>query len=371
MPSSFSSPWRPAALAVFALLSATVACKADPKAAAASPAGAASTAAAPAGGMTPASAPAGTAAAGAPAAATAEKVDPAKLPAVVAHVNGKEIGRDALVSAAKAMAPVAARAGQPTDTRDFYRQVLDDLVSAELMRQDAVAQGMNPSDAEVEAQVKQVTARFPSEAELQKALASENMTPAILRDQVKENLAVQKLIQTKIAPQATVDEAAQKKFYEENKARMMVPEQVRVAHILIATPQGATADQQAAAKKKAQDLLAQIRKGGDFGALAKANSEDPGSKDHGGELPWLAKGQTVPAFEAAAFALPVGQVSEVVQTQFGFHIIKSLERKAATTRSYEEVAPRLKEMLTQQKVRDLVQAHVAGLRGKAKIDIAI
>ena len=101
-----------------------------------------------------------------------------------------------------------------------------------------------------------------------------------------------------------------------------MPEEVKVRHILIKVDPKADAKTDAAAKQKAEDLLKQIKGGADFAALAKANSDDPGSKDAGGELGMIQRGVTVPAFESAAFSLQPGQISDVIKTQFGYHILQ-------------------------------------------------
>ncbi len=146
-------------------------------------------------------------------------------------------------------------------------------------------------------------------------------------------------------------------FYNAHKADYHVDQQVKVRHILISAPQGGDPKADAAAKAKAQDILNKIRAGGDFAALAKENSQDPGSKDSGGELGYVkANGQMVPAFQEAAMKLQPGQTSDLVHTTFGYHIIIATARDEAHDKSVAEVTPEIRPILEQQNGTKALQA---------------
>ena len=132
--------------------------------------------------------------------------------------------------------------------------------------------------------------------------------------------------------------------YQANIQQYQVPNRVHVEHILFMSV-GKTDAEVEEVKKKAEDVLKQVKKGGKFEDLAKKYSEDPGSKDKGGDLSWITQGQTVPEFEKTAFSLGPGQVSELVKTQYGFHIIKVLEKETAHTKPFEEVKDSLRAPL--------------------------
>jgi peptidyl-prolyl cis-trans isomerase D len=134
-------------------------------------------------------------------------------------------------------------------------------------------------------------------------------------------------------------------FYNGNITQYQTPEQVRASHILLNT----AGKDEAAVRKQAEDILQQVKTGADFAELAKKYSEDEGSKPNGGDLDYFSRGRMVPEFEAAAFALEVGQVSDLVKSQFGFHIIKVVDKKPAVTRSLDEVRPQIEEQLKRQR----------------------
>lgn len=131
-----------------------------------------------------------------------------------------------------------------------------------------------------------------------------------------------------------VSDALLQQAYNEQKDRWRTDERVKVRHILIKATEAA---EKPAAKKKAEDILKQLKGGADFAELAKKNSDDPGSKERGGDLDWVTKGQTVPNFEKAAFALKAKEISGVVESEFGYHIIQTLEKEDGRTKPFDEV----------------------------------
>jgi peptidyl-prolyl cis-trans isomerase D len=157
-------------------------------------------------------------------------------------------------------------------------------------------------------------------------------------------------------------------YYNGNIAQYQTPEQVRASHILLNT----AGKDEAAVRKQAEDILQQVKAGADFAELAKKYSEDEGSKPNGGDLDYFSRGRMVPEFEAAAFALEVGQVSDIVKSQFGFHIIKVVDKKPAVTRSLDEVRPQIEEQLKRQRADQQIATRstelAAGISNTADLD---
>jgi peptidyl-prolyl cis-trans isomerase D len=168
----------------------------------------------------------------------------------------------------------------------------------------------------------------------------------------------------------TVPEQDIQRAYRQNIDQYSQPEQVRASHILLSTE---GKDEQVV-RAKAEGLLAQIKAGGDFAELARANSADPASASKGGDLDFFGKGRMVPEFEAVAFSLPVGQMSDLVRTQYGFHIIKVTDKKAAEVQPLDAVRPQITEQLkferAQTRVQDLATAIAAELKTPADLDKA-
>ena len=163
-----------------------------------------------------------------------------------------------------------------------------------------------------------------------------------------------------------VSDAEIQQYYTQHQKEYQLDEQVKVRHILIKVDPGATPQADAAAKAKAEGILKQIKAGGNFAELAKANSDDPGSKDQGGELGFLKRGATVPEFDQAAFTLPVGQTSDLVKTKFGYHILQVEEKQSAHTRPLEEVKPTIVALLTRDKETAQGQTYAQQLASEAQ-----
>jgi parvulin-like peptidyl-prolyl isomerase len=214
--------------------------------------------------------------------------------------------------------------------------------------------------------------RAGSQEALDRQMKAIGMTMAELRSKVTRENTAQAVLTREL--NVTVTDAEAKQFYSDHPADFEQPEMVHVRHILLMTMDPVAraplpADQQQARHKQIDDLLKQIRGGADFAVLAKQYSEDPGSKDNGGELPAFSRGQMVPEFEAAAFSLTNNQVSDVIKTTYGYHIIKLIDKTPAKTVGYATVTARIKDFLTQQKTEKLAPAYLEKLKKAADVQI--
>lgn len=308
-----------------------------------------------------------------PGAIPAKPADTSKMPDVVCQVNGKKITKDDLINQARQMQAQMAQAtrGQQVPALDdaFYKQILDGMIAQTLLLQDAQAQGVQVGDEELKPQLAALRGRFPDEAAYKKALEQEGLTEKELQEKLRQEAVIQKYVGTKVFSEVAVTDQAAREFYDKNQDKMQRPERAHLRHILIrAEPNAAAADKQKA-RDKAEDLLKRIQGGEDFAKLAAENSDDPGSKVRGGDLSWMARGQTVPPFEKAAFALTKpNDLSDVVETQFGYHIIQLVEREAASAVPFEEARPRITQMLQQRQAGERLQARVEDLKKKGKVE---
>jgi peptidyl-prolyl cis-trans isomerase D len=156
-------------------------------------------------------------------------------------------------------------------------------------------------------------------------------------------------------------------YYDGHKQQFTVPDRVHAAHILISPKPGKDGKpDDAAAKAKAEDILNKVKAGGDFAALAKANSDDPGSAAQGGDLGFQPRGTFVPEFDKAAFALNPGQISDLVHTSFGYHIIKTIEKQPSHQQPLDEVRAQIESTLRQQKAQQAVNKYVDQVQSDVK-----
>ncbi|HXG56033.1 MAG TPA: peptidylprolyl isomerase [Vicinamibacterales bacterium] len=298
------------------------------------------------------------------------KAVPEQLPDVLARVNGESIPRSEFD---KLIMQMEAAAGQPVpkERRDeIYRGAIDQLVTYTLLAQEVKARGVKVDDKQVDDELKQMRAQFKTEPEFKKALASRGMTLERLRSDLQKKSGINAMMEAEVAGAPAVTDAEIREFYEKNPDKFQQPEAIKASHILIRAPKDADDAVKKAARTKVEALLKQAKAGSDFGTLARENSSD-GSAQQGGDLGFFPKGQMVPAFEQAAYALKPGQISEVVETQFGYHIIKVRERRDASTVALAEVTDRVREFLTGQRKQEQAEAFIKVLKSKSKIEVLI
>jgi peptidyl-prolyl cis-trans isomerase C len=299
--------------------------------------------------------------------AEANRPLPQPLPDVAARVNGHAIPMKAVSSIVE---PALQAGNVPPDRRPTaYRQALDQLVMRELITQEAQARQIAPDETAVEQDYKQVRGQFKTEKEWARFLSSSGFDAAAFRTELRTRSLVNKVVRQEAEKlPAVVSDADAKAFYDQNPKLFDSGERVRASHILLRVPEGAGPEVKKVQRVKAEAALARVRKGEDFMAVARQVSEDPGSAPRGGDLGAFGKGQMVPAFEQAAFALPAGQVSGLVESPFGFHIIKVQERLPAGKVAFDPVKGQIKDHLAQTRREKAVDELVRGLKAKAKIE---
>jgi peptidyl-prolyl cis-trans isomerase C len=296
---------------------------------------------------------------------------PAQIPSVLARVNGEAIEKWEFDNAVRG---IEQRAGGPVpaERRDeILRGVLDQLVTLHVLAQESKGRKIEVSDADIDQQIAKFKENYPNQEAFDKDVAAQGMTVAQLKSQTRQRLLAQKLVESPdVTGGVQVTDPDVDAFYKQNPERFKQPESVHASHILIGVPQGATPQQKTQARVAAQDTLTKIKAGGDFAALARERSNDS-SAQNGGDLGFIPRGQTVPAFEEAAFKLKPGGVSGIVETQFGFHIVKVHEHRGPRTVPFAEVSGQIKQFLEQQQKEARLQQFVDVAKAKAKIEMLV
>lgn len=293
---------------------------------------------------------------------------------VIAKGKDFEVKRSQLDAAVLSYKSSAAARGQTVPPQEMTRveqQLLQQIIRIRLLLSRATAADLAKGKEDGEKRLKFVIERAGSEENLIRQLKSVGISLDELKIRLGEEATAEAVIAREVKVTVTDDDV--KKFYEENPARFEEPEMLRACHILLSTidpvtRQPVTVGQKEAKRKLIDDLLQRAKKGEDFAKLAKEYSEDPGSKDRGGEYTFP-RGQMVPEFEATAFALAENQISDVVTTQFGYHIIKLLEKIPAKKVELAKVADRVKEALTQQAIQKQLPDYFQKLRKDQPVEI--
>ncbi len=293
---------------------------------------------------------------------------------VIAKGTGVEIKRSQLddaVVTVKANIAAQGRTLTPDESLGVDRQVLDRLIQIQLLLAKATdadkAQGRELSQKRF-AEAKK---RAGSPESFERQLKAAGLTEAMVSKRMTEEATAETVLERELKINVTDDDV--KQFYDENPAKFEQPETVRAAHVLIGTRDHATgaelSDEAKKAKLKlAQDIQKRAKAGEDFTKLARDYSDDPGSKDKGGEYTF-ARGQMVPEFESAAFALGTNQVSDIVTTSYGYHVIKLYEKFPAKKLELAKVSDDIRQFLKARQVQKLLPPYMEKLRKDAHIEI--
>jgi peptidyl-prolyl cis-trans isomerase C len=293
---------------------------------------------------------------------------PSDLPDVLATVNGKPVTRTDFERLIKNVE--MSRGPIPAERRDeVYRTALDQLITYTVMKQEAEARNVAVPDAELDGRVKEMQGQMTAD-QFAKALSDRNTSAEQLKTDTRIDMMIDKMFQGEVSTIAAATDAEAKEFYEKNPDKFKQGESVRASHILVMAGENADEATKKAARTKIEGLLKRVRAGEDFAKLAAEYSDD-GSKAQGGDLGFFQKGQMVPAFDQVAFSLAPGEVSDVVTTQFGYHIIKLAERRDPTTVPYEQVKPQIVEFLSSEKKRERVDAFIQEAKKRAKIEVLV
>ncbi len=257
----------------------------------------------------------------------------------------------------------------PEQTKQVSDYLIEQLVSAELLYQAGLKLEVKDLEKQVDDKISQAKGGYAKPGEFETALKAQDMDEKLLREFTRKEVTVNNLIEKEIVPKVKVSDEDIQKFYNDNKERYFSkPEQVRASHILIGVDTKADAEAKKKAKEKAEAVLKEVKEGKkEFAELAKSNSTCP-SKDQGGDLGSFGKGQMVKPFEDAAFALKPGEVSGIVETQFGYHIIKLTEKKAPENVSLDEAKPKIAEYLKGQQIQAKVAEYISELKQKIKVE---
>lgn len=233
-------------------------------------------------------------------------------------------------------------------------RVLDELILIRLVEQEAAAQGVTVPGEEIDAEVEAIAQQVGGTQQLELILSQQGAGLEQLRDEIRRTLLIRALLE----PQIEVTDEEVRAFFEENADLFAQREMVRARHILVST------------KEQAEELRRQLLDGADFATLAREHSSDAGSAARGGDLGWFGRGVMVAPFEEAAFSLKVGEISEPVQSSFGYHLIKVEERAEAKPAEFnDQVAATIRELLAEEKMQQQLGTWLQSLRLQADVEI--
>ncbi len=255
----------------------------------------------------------------------------------------------------------------PQQDLDLRRAAVQTLINADLMARAAKAEGMKADPKIIAGRIESERARFKSEEEYRKALASAKVTEEMIRSDLESQMLAEAWVKAKTEG-SKVEEATARRVYDDNKDKFKQNDEAHVLQILIASASSDPPAKREEARKRAEEVLAKAKAGEDFGKLAKQYSETSNAAK-GGDVGFIPRREPkiFPKFDEMAFTLPMGELSPVFETPKGFNVIKVVERREGKALSWEEVKPGLMNQMTSQFQAQVLEGKIATLRSGAKI----
>ncbi|MBF0290708.1 MAG: peptidylprolyl isomerase [Nitrospinae bacterium] len=305
---------------------------------------------------------------------TSVKVDFNSIPEIIGEVNGVPVKRDLLVRTLKSVEKTHSMTGQVL-TQEKLDQiktaVVDNILNSEVLLHQAGVEKIAADPEKAKENYEQFRKQFPNEEAFKELLKAQDMTEEEVKKEFERSSVLRALLEKNIFSKITVSQEETRKYYDTNKAEFERKESVHASHILAritasADPK-ANEESKANAKKKIEEVEKKLKGGADFAKLATEMSEDPGSAPKGGDLGFFTKGQMVPVFEKTAFELEAGKISPIVESEFGFHILKVWEKKPAGMIPFEEASKTIEGKLKSQIANVKTKEYLADLKAKLKV----
>ncbi|WP_319559922.1 peptidylprolyl isomerase [Marispirochaeta sp.] len=250
---------------------------------------------------------------------------------------------------------------------ELQQAVLTQMVERRLLLHEAEQSGIELDQEEFEAEFASIKTQFPNDEAFAAALSQRGYTEEMFKAEMAEIMQLQAFLEQEISSKITINEDDLKAFYKENPEYFAQNESVNASHILIQVDEDADEAEEAEAYGRMEDIASRVAAGEDFAELAKEYSEGP-SAPRGGDLGSFQRGSMVQAFEDTAFALEPGGVSDIIRTEFGFHIIKVTDRNAGGTLEFEDARDAIETFLRQEKEQEAVAAYVQELKEKYTLE---
>jgi peptidyl-prolyl cis-trans isomerase C len=255
----------------------------------------------------------------------------------------------------------------PGFMQQIRTQAINTLINREVLLQESEKRGIQANKEEVQKGIKSVQDRFPSQEKFQEALKNLNLTQKDFEQQYMQQSKIQALLDQEIISKIKIKEDEAKAYFDANSAQFDQKETVRARHILMKVEKTADEKTKAEARKKLAEVQKKIMAGEDFAEMAKQHSQGP-SNVKGGDLGYFGKGQMVKPFEEVAFKLAAGEVSDIVETRFGYHLIKVVDRKAPKKAVYADQKQKIMGKLKNERIQKEVNTFITKLRKEAKIE---
>jgi peptidyl-prolyl cis-trans isomerase C len=305
---------------------------------------------------------------------------PLKIPQVVAKVNGVNIHSKYINFRLNQISKNVKRPMTMLEKTSIVKDLIDKEILRELVHQQSNENNLKIDSDLIEKEMAALRKPYDSDEEFEKALGARSITVDDIKKSMEVDIKARQLLNEQIKGKITISDADVKKYYKENKQKFYRPESYRTRHILAAifpsdmlksTPVTELQNKKEELRQKAEEkidaIIKELKEGANFEELAKKRSDDEASSENGGDLDLIYKGILDPSFDEAASNLKPGEISGKIETKFGFHIIKLIEKHASEQATFEELEEAIQKHLFMEEAKILVASYVASLKKKATI----
>lgn len=288
----------------------------------------------------------------------------------VAIVNGVALTEVDLQKIINELLPITFyhRTVTPEKRAELRKKALEELIKRELYYQEGKKTGIRINRTEINEGLETIKKRFKSKKEYKEALRQAGISEDDLKRDIERNLVIQKFYQKEVIEKSKISDEYLKDYYEKNKKDFLRPESAHIRHILIKIEPTANATEKEEKKKLALEVLEKARQGEDFGALA-FNYSDDDWRVKGGDLGLIHRGRLLPELEEVAFKLRPGEISDLIETIYGFHIIKLEEKMPPVQLSFDEIREKLKKEMEEKRRKEIEESLIKSLKDKSKVEI--
>jgi parvulin-like peptidyl-prolyl isomerase len=305
-----------------------------------------------------------------------------RIPETVAKVNGVAVGSNFVMFEFSRMMKNVKEPLTLEQKKSIVREIIDTEVVRELMYQEGKVEKLQIASEKIDEEFGNLKSGYSSESEFEEALKQRHITVKEIRKSIELDFLARELLDRQVKGKIVIADGDVQKFYDENKERFLRPESYKAQHIFVSIYPPEMLEKQSVeelaskkeslisqAKAKINKVQEELKGGADFAALAKKYSDDAGSSDKGGDLDFVYKGIFDPAFDETVSKLKAGEVSDIVTTAYGFHIIKLNDTRPAEYAAFNEVKEPIQKYLFMEASKKIAQDYISRLKKKAKVDI--
>jgi len=299
------------------------------------------------------------------------KIDYGSIPEIIAKIDGVPVNKEAYVRALVGFERNMKKIGKPISQQMLDRlkgSVIENIINTETLARQAQKDGVTIDSSKVEERFASMKGNFPDEKRFDQALAELGLTRDQLKKEIGKTMSVQALLQREILDAITITDEQVRDYYDLNQLEFETEEKVHCAHILLKVDKNATDEEKARTKAEIEGILEKIKQGSDFGELARANSKDKRSAEKGGDLGELSRRQLIPEVAKVVFTLEPGEVSGIVKSRFGYHILKVFKRIPQGIIPFDKARKKIKQRLRSKQAQSRIREYVNNLRKKMNVE---